>query len=82
MKKINKMFNLVSIQTNNIARTLAIRNPSIITRTLKNELQVKWTRPEKPQSFGKIRSGDLKTYIDPDPSNICIKYQYATELDE
>lgn len=76
------MFNLVSIQTSIAVKTLAIRNPLIFTRTLKSELQIKWTRPKKPQSFGKIRSGDLKTYIDPDPSNICVQYQYATELDK
>lgn len=75
------MFNLVSVQTGNVARNLA-KNPSIIVRTLKNDLKITWQRPERPTTYGTVRSGDIGRYEVPDQSNICVKYQYATELEE
>lgn len=75
------MFKIVPLQALNGLKALT-SSPTVIARTLKNELKVKWQRPERPQSFGAIRSGDVGKYEEPDQSNFCVQYQYATELEE
>lgn len=75
------MFSLVAKQSLNAAKNIAI-NPAILSRTKVTELQVKWERPEKHPRYGTVRSGDIGVYEQPDPSNICLQYQYATELEE
>lgn len=76
------MFNLVAVRAINATKNHVVKNPSLIVRTLKNELKVTWERPEKLKQFGNIRTGDVGRYEAPDPSNICLEYQYATELDK
>lgn len=76
------MFNLVAVHAINATKNHIAKNPSLIVRTLKNELKVTWERPEKPTKYGTIRSGDIGRYEAPDPGNICVKYQYGTELKE
>lgn len=75
------MLKLVTLQSIGASKTL-VNKPSIIVRTLKNELKIKWQRPEKHSAFGAIRSGDLGKYVEPDQSNFCVQFQYATELEE
>lgn len=78
------MFNLVSVQTGNVARNLA-KNQSLTVRTFKATCEigkVKWERPQHPTRYSKIRSGDLGKYEVPDQTQICVKYQYATELEK
>lgn len=76
-----KMLNLVAVQTRNAAKLL-VNTPAILARTLKTDLKVTWERPEKPITYGAERSGDIGVYEAPDPSNICLQYQYASELEE
>lgn len=75
------MLSFVGRQTINIVKNLTT-NPVVIVRTLKNEVKIKWNRPERLRVYGPERSGDLGLYEMPDPSNICVKYQYTTELEE
>lgn len=75
------MFNLVSVQTRNVARQL-VNFTVIAQRTAKFEIPVKWERPEHLSKWGPIRSGDLGTYTDPDPSNLLVEFQHADELNE
>lgn len=74
------MLSLVGRQTTNAVKSLTTN--SAFVRTLKNEVKIKWERPERLQPFGVERSGDLTQYEKPDPSNICLEYQYSTELQE
>lgn len=75
------MFNFVAKQSLNVSRNIVI-NPVILARTKVVDLKVKWQRPPKPTRYSRERSGDIGTYVQPDPSNICLQYQYATELEE
>lgn len=78
------MFNLISKQTLNAAKNVII-NPAILCRTSINVTQiknVKWERPEKLARYCRERSGDIGIYVPPDPTNICLQFQYTTELDE
>lgn len=77
------MLNFATIQTVNVAKHLA-KNPVILARGYKVDLSPKvvWERPEKPKRYGSERSGDIGKYVPPDPSNICLQYRYATELEE
>lgn len=74
------MFNLVAKQSLNAAKKIAI-NPAILSRTKVTELKVTWERPEKLPRYGPVRSGDFGVYEQPDQNNICLEYQYATELE-
>lgn len=75
------MFNLVAKQSLNATKNIII-NPAILARTKVVDLKVKWERPEKVSRWSRVRSGDIGAYVEPDPSNICLKYQFATELKE
>lgn len=75
------MLNLVSFHTRNAAKTL-VNFTVIAKRTAKFDIPVKWERPERPASWGPVRSGDLGTFTEPDPTNLCLEYQVADELDE
>lgn len=75
------MFNLASKQTFNLAKNIAI-NPAILSRTKVSDLKIKWQRPQRLARFSRERSGDIGVYVQPDQSNICLNYQYATELEE
>lgn len=75
------MFNFVAKQSFNATRNIVI-NPAILARTKVVDLKVKWQRPQRVSRYSRVRSGDLGTYVQPDPSNVCLQYQYATELDE
>lgn len=75
------MLSLVGRQTTNAVKNLTI-NSAVFVRTLKNEVKIKWQRPERLITYGVERSGDIDKYEKPDPSNICLEYQYSTELEE
>lgn len=75
------MLSFVGRQTINVVKNLTI-NPAVFVRTLKNEVKIKWHRPEPLKGYGVERSGDLGQYEEPDQSNICLQYQYSTELEE
>lgn len=77
------MLSFTAIQSINVAKHL-VKNPVILARGYRTDLSPKvvWERPEKPKRYSPERSGDIGKYVPPDPSNICIQYRYATELDE
>lgn len=75
------MLSLVGRQATNAVKNLATNSGGFV-RTLKNEVNVKWNRPERLKSYGVERSGDLAKYEKPDQSNISLEYQYSTELEE
>lgn len=75
------MLSFVGRQTPNLAKNLTT-NSVLFVRTLKNEVKIKWNRPEPLKKYGMERSGDLGKYEMPDQSNICLQYQLSTELDE
>lgn len=72
------MFNLASLKALNVVKQSKI-NP-IIVRTLKEKLPVQWNRPERLQKASPERTGDLGVYVQPDQSNIILKFAYADEL--
>lgn len=75
------MLSLVGRQTTKAVKNLTT-NSAVFVRTLKNEVKIKWNRPELLKSYGVERSGDLGQYEKPDQSNICLEFQYSTELEE
>lgn len=75
------MFNLVAKQSLNTTRNIII-NPAILARTKVVDIKVKWQRPEKVSRYSRVRSGDLGTYVQPDQSNICLQYQFSSELEK
>lgn len=75
------MLSFVGRRTTNVVKNLTTSH-AVFVRTLKNEMKVKWQRPERLKGYGAERSGDLGQYEEPDQSNICLKYQYSTELKE
>lgn len=77
------MLNLAAIQSMNIGKHL-VKTPVILLRSFKTDLSPKvvWERPEKLKRYGPERSGDIGKYVPPDPTNICLQYQYGTELKE
>lgn len=78
------MLNLIAAQTRNAAKLLANTPPAILARTLKTDItsKVTWERPERLRTYGIERSGDIGVYEAPDPNNICLQYQCASELEE
>lgn len=75
------MFSLFSLQAQNTSKVL-VNFAVNAQRTAKKALPVTWERPERPPSWGPIRSGDLGRYTAPDPKNLLLKYQCADELNE
>lgn len=76
------MFNFVARQSLNTTRNIVVINPAILARTKVVDIKVKWERPEKISRYCRERSGDIGPYVQPDQKNICLKYQFATELEE
>lgn len=74
------MFNLAALKTLNTVKTVS--SHSIFVRTLKDEVKIKWNRPERIAKHSPQRTGDLGKYEAPDPTSICVQYQYADELNE
>lgn len=79
----HKMFNLVSKQTLNTAKNVVI-NPMILCRTSTNVTQIKNVKWERPKRLARYceRSGDIGVYVPPDSKNVCLQFQYATELEK
>lgn len=75
------MLRFVGRQTSSLSKNLTT-NPLLFVRTLKNEVKIKWNRPDTLKSYGPERSGDLTKYEIPDQSNICLEYELSTELNE
>lgn len=75
------MLSFVGRHTTNVVKNLTT-NSAVFVRTLKNEVKIKWHRPERLRKYEAERSGDLSKYEMPDPSNICLDYQYSTELEK
>lgn len=76
------MFNFVAKQSLNTTRNIVVINPAILARTKVVDVKVKWQRPDRLPRYCRERSGDIGAYVQPDQTNICVKYQYATKLEE
>lgn len=75
------MFGLISKQSLNVSKNIII-NPVILARTRTVDLKIKWERPERIPRWKPLRTGDVGAYVPPDPTNICVQYQYSTELEK
>lgn len=59
-----------------------LNNSSLIIRTLKSDLKIKWIRPEKVSCFDPSKTGDRASMPKIDKNNIAIDYQITTKLNE
>lgn len=77
-KEVNKMFSPKIFFGNQLYRG----HPSLITRTLKSELNITWKRPEKINPYSPEQSGDRAQYTEIDQSKISLDFQKSKELIE
>lgn len=59
---------------------LVTTNASLITRTFKSDLKIKWIRPEKVSCLHPSKSGDRQAAPEVDKSQVDLKYQLSEEL--
>lgn len=58
-----------------------VNNPSLIVRTLKSDLKIKWIRPEKVSPMHPSKSGDLSEFPKIDKSKYCLDFEMSKELE-
>ncbi|XP_031627513.1 28S ribosomal protein S15, mitochondrial [Contarinia nasturtii] len=74
------MFSLITKHTVNSSKNIII-NPAILARTRTVNLKIKWEPPERISRWKAERTGDIGSFVLPDPTNICVQYQFSSELE-
>lgn len=74
------MFNRVFSIRSLLAAKTAVTNASLITRTLKSDLKIKWIRPEKVSSLHPSKSGDRSTEAIYEKTEVALEFEKSDEL--
>lgn len=61
---------------------LLASNASVISRTFKSDLKIKWLRPEKISCVHPTKTGDLSGMPDIDKTQYCLGFEKCKELNE
>lgn len=65
-----------------LAAKSTLNGSSLIVRTLKSDLKIKWKRPEKVSCFDPSKTGDRASMPKVDENNVAVDFQTATELEK
>lgn len=74
------MFSRIVSGRSLLAAKAVTTNASIISRTLKSDLKIKWIRPAVVSCLDPKKSGDRQPTAEVDVSQIHGKYQHSDEL--